>query len=784
MDIIKELGRRFVFFDGSMGTMLQKSGMRAGELPDLMNITHPQKVEAVHRAYIEAGADIITTNTFGSNSYSLGSSGYSVSQAVTAGIEAARRAGAKFVAQDIGPLGQLMQPMGPLSFEEAYNCFKEQVEAGREAGADMFIIETFSDIYEAKAAILAVKENSDLPVICTLTFQPDGRTFVGNDPFIAVSALSGLGVEALGVNCSLGPAEILPVAKILTQYSPVPVIVQANAGLPKMQNGDTVYDITPEEYVKSVLDMAEAGVSIFGGCCGTTPEYIRQMKEALSQKSPVQRKIKPVTAVTSGTKAVILDEGVSVIGERINPTGKKRLKQAIKDDDMDYIIGEAMSQKDHGADILDVNISLPDINEPEMMRKTVLTLQGITDLPLQIDSSDPVSLEAGVRIYNGKPLINSVNGKAESMEKVFPIAKKYGAAVLGLTLDENGIPPTAEGRFEIAEKILGTARKYGIPKKDVLIDCLTLTASAQQKEVMATIDAIKLVKSRLGLKTVLGVSNVSFGLPRREQLNSVFLAAALGAGLDAPIINPLSDAVMDTVRTFRVINNQDINAGRYVQFYSDEKKEETKPAADRSLIDIIIGGDKSAAVSVTSELLKSKNPLDIINESFIPALDIVGKDFETGRIFLPQLLMSAQAVKSAFDVIKSAAASDSQQNKGTIVIATVYGDIHDIGKNIVKMMLQNYGYNVIDLGKDVPVSEVVKAALKHDVKLVGLSALMTTTVKNMADTITALREAGSKCKVMVGGAVLNEEYARLVGADYYAKDALESVRIAGKIFGE
>lgn len=787
MELIKEFGKRFIFFDGSMGTMLQKSGLKQGELPDLLNIKCPEKVEAVHKAYISSGADIITTNTFGCNPHSLSGTGFTADEVIKCGINIARRAGAGFVAQDIGPLGQLMQPMGPVSFDDAYSCFKQQVIAGVSGGADMFIIETVSDIYEAKAAILAVKENSRLPVICTMSFQADGRTFVGADPLAAVLALSGLGIDALGVNCSLGPAELLPIVKQITEYSPIPVIVQANAGLPKISGDETVYDISPDDYVADIIKMADMGVCIFGGCCGTTPEYISKMKCALSKKSPVPTSAKRITALTSGTKNVVLDGRITVIGERINPTGKKRLKQAIKERDMDYITGEAMSQRDHGADVLDVNISLPDIDEPEMMAKTVLALQSVTDLPLQIDSSDPAAIEAGVRICRGKPLINSVNGKTQSMETIFPIAKKYGAAVLGLALDENGIPHTAEERYKIAEKILNTAKKYGIPEQDVLIDCLTLTASAQQQDVMATIDAIKLVKRQLNLKTVLGVSNVSFGLPQREQLNSVFLAAAFGAGLDAPIINPLSDAVMNTVRTFKVINNQDKNAVEYVDAFSGdsaptEKKEASSPSG-KTLYDIIVDGDRASAADAARQMLKSNAPIEIINTSFIPALDIVGKKFEKGEIFLPQLLMSAQTVKNAFDVLKAASDSSESQNKGTIVIATVYGDIHDIGKNIVKMMLANYGYNVIDLGKDVPPQVIVDTVLEKNVKLVGLSALMTTTVKSMADTITALRNAGSDCKVMVGGAVLNDEYAKLVGADFYAKDALESVKIADKVFG-
>lgn len=799
--ILEELQGGFLLFDGAMGTMLQQRGVGPGQLPELLNLTDPGLITDIHRKYVAAGCRVITANTFGANALKLSDSGRTVAEVVAAGIACAKASGAPYVALDLGPTGQLLQPMGTLSFEEAYDLYAQQVTAGRDAGADLILIETISDLYEAKAAILAAREQSDLPVFCTLTFEEGQRTFIGADPLTAAVCLNAWGVDALGVNCSLGPKELLPVVERLLEYAKVPVMVQANAGLPREEDGRTVYDISPADYAAAVEKMLDAGVRIVGGCCGTTPAYMKRLHELLRGRKPVSLAPRRITACCSGTAARVLDGRVSVIGERINPTGKKRLKEALRERRMDYIIGEAIDQTEAGADLLDINVGLPELDEPEMLAAVIREVQGVTALPLQIDSSDPAAIEAGVRCYCGKPVINSVNGKRENMEQIFPIVKKYGALVVGLTLDEGGIPPTAEERFAIAQRILETAKGYGIPEEDILIDCLVLTASAQQDQVLETLKAIKLVKSRLGLKTVLGVSNVSFGLPARPLLNSVYLAAAFGAGLDAPILNPMSADMMRMVDTFRVLNGEDPDAAAYIEKYTGFETGGTAAplpadgsqgaaatgaatAAGLTLYDCIVQGRRDEAGEKVKALLKEQTALQIIDEQFVPALDYVGDRFEKGKIFLPQLMQSAQAVKTAFEIIKGAQTGEKQASKGKILLATVQGDIHDIGKNIVKMMLENYGYDVVDLGKDVPVGRVVEETLRQNIRLVGLSALMTTTVKSMQETIEALRRAGADCKVMVGGAVLNEEYAKMVGADYYAKDAQASVRIAGAFFGE
>ncbi len=779
---------KFLLFDGAMGTMLQKAGLKTGELPETYNITHPEVLTQIHREYVEAGCDVITTNTFQANELKLVDCEYSVEEIIEAAVKLAKNAGPKYVALDIGPLGQLMEPMGTVSFEKAYDVFKRQVIAGAKAGADMVLIETISDIYEAKAAVLAVKENSDLPVLCTLTYQEDGRTFVGTDPLTGTIVLDGLGVDAHGVNCSLGPKELKPIVDEILKYAKAPVMIQPNAGLPQIRDGETVYDISPEEFTEFLELIAKGGALVFGGCCGTTPEFIRHIRAMLDKITPVKTSPKVMTAATSGSKTVIFDDVTTVIGEKINPTGKKKLKEALRTDNLDYIIGEAIDQHTAGADMLDINVGLPELDEPEMIKKVIKEVQGVVNLPLQVDSSDIDAIEAGVRIYNGKPMINSVNGKKESMDKLFPIVKKYGALILGLALDETGIPETAEGRLEIARKIVNTAMSYGIPREDVLIDCLVLTASAQQAQVKETLKAIRLVKQELGVKTVLGVSNVSFGLPNRELINSNFLAAAFGAGLDAPIINPMSKPMMDTVNSFRVINNEDKDSEYFIANYSNAETNQVPDNvsdADRTLKDIIIQGRKEESAPKTIEMLKTVTPMVVVNEHFIPALDIVGDRFESGKIFLPQLIQSAEAVKKAFVIIKDYLdkSGEKEASKGKIVVATVQGDIHDIGKNIVSMLLENYGFDVIDLGKDVPIQTVVDTVKDKDVKLVGLSALMTTTVTSMGQTIKALRDENLDCKVMVGGAVLNEEYTDMVNADFFAKDARESVKIANKFFG-
>lgn len=786
---IKELKEgKFLLFDGAMGTMLQNAGLKTGELPETYNITHPEVLTQIHREYVEAGCDVITTNTFQANELKLIDCEYSVEEIIESAVKLAKNAGPKYVALDIGPLGQLMEPMGTISFEKAYEVFKRQVLAGVKAGADMILIETISDIYEAKAAVLAVKENCDLPVLCTLTYQEDGRTFVGTDPLTGTVVLDGLGVDAHGVNCSLGPKELKPIIDEILEYAKAPVMIQPNAGLPQIRDGETVYDISPQEFTEFLELIAKGGAVIFGGCCGTTPEFIKHIRTMLDKLAPVNTNPKTMTAATSGSKTVIFDNVTTVIGEKINPTGKKKLKEALRTENLDYIIGEAIDQDSAGADMLDINVGLPELDEPEMIKKVIKEVQGVVNLPLQVDSSDVDAIEAGVRIYNGKPMINSVNGKKDSMEKIFPIVKKYGALILGLALDESGIPETAEGRLEVARKIVDTAISYGISREDVLIDCLVLTASAQQTQVKETLKAIRLVKQELGVKTVLGVSNVSFGLPNRELINSNFLAAAFGAGLDAPIINPMSKPMMDTVHSFRVINDEDKDSEYFIENYSNaetNKGQDSVSDEDRTLKDIIIQGRKEESAPKTIDMLKTVSPMIVVNEHFIPALDIVGDRFESGKIFLPQLIQSAEAVKKAFVIIKDHIdkSGEKESTKGKIVVATVQGDIHDIGKNIVSMLLENYGFEVIDLGKDVPIETVVDTVKSQDVKLVGLSALMTTTVTSMGQTIKALRDENLDCKVMVGGAVLNEEYTDMVNADFFAKDARESVKIANKFFG-
>ncbi|MCB2292774.1 homocysteine S-methyltransferase family protein [Clostridium algoriphilum] len=777
----------FLLFDGAMGTMLQKYGMQRGELPESYNILHPEIIEKIHSEYLGVGCDVITTNTFGANRYKLKNTQYAVEQIVGNAVKIARKvAGDKFVALDIGPIGQLMQPLGTLSFNDAYETFAEQIKIGANCGADIILIETMSDIYEAKAAILAAKENSSLPVICTMSYQDDERTLTGTDPLTMVNVLQGLGVDALGVNCSLGPNEMLPIIGEILKYSSIPVIVQPNAGLPKLINGEAVYDVHAHEFAQYAKIMAELGVTILGGCCGTTCEHIKAIKDEIIKLTPVKRDVKRITAVSSPSLTVALGEEIRVIGERINPTGKKKLKEALKSNNMDYLLIEAINQRDAGADILDVNVGLPEIDELEVMVRAIKEIQSVVNLPLQIDSVRCDVIEAAVRIYNGKPLINSVNGKDDTMDSIFPIVKKYGACVIGLTIDEDGIPKTAEGRLKVAEKIVRRAQEYGIDKSDIIIDCLVLTASAQQSEVKETIRAVGLVKSTLGVKTTLGVSNVSFGLPQRELLNKTFLAAALTAGLDAPILNPMSEAMMATIHAFNVLWNKDIASKKYISVYSSfaGKQVTGVTSNDRDLSRIIIDGMKEEAAALTKELLKTMSEMEVVNKYLIPSLDIVGKKYEIGEIFLPQLLQSAETVKKSFEIIKERmmASKDKKLSKGTIVLATVKGDIHDIGKNIVKILLENYGFDVIDLGKDVHEDVVVNAVKSGNIKLVGLSALMTTTVRSMGETIKALHDNNLDCTVLVGGAVLNEEYAKMIGADYYAKDATQTVAFARKFF--
>ncbi|MDF2566690.1 MAG: metH2, partial [Oscillospiraceae bacterium] len=708
MRIRQMLKSGFIILDGAMGTMLQKKGLKLGERPEILSIIQSDIIEEIHREYIKSGADIVYTNTFGANAHKLEGTGYTVEQIIEASVGCAKRAckgtNSK-VALDIGPLGELLEPAGSLSFEEAYELFRQQMVQGEKSGADCIVIETMTDLYEVKAAVLAAKEHTALPVFVTMTFEQNHRTFTGCSVASMALTLEGLGVDAMGINCSLGPEEIFPIAKELATWTSLPVIVKANAGLPNLNSNE--YDISAESFAGTMSKYADEGITIMGGCCGTTPEYIKEIKKVLSQKQPVKCDFKRVSAVCSPTKAVVID-GVRIIGERINPTGKKLFKQALINNDIDYILSQGVSQVEAGAHILDVNVGLPEIDEVSMMIKVVKQLQSVIDVPLQIDSSDPKAVEAALRVYNGKAIVNSVNGEEKVLDTLLPIVKKYGAAIVGLTLDQNGIPNEAETRFQIAKKILDKAVYYGIPKEDVYIDCLTLTASVQQKEVVETLKAVKMVTEQLGLKTVLGVSNISFGLPNRELINHSFLLLAMSHGLTLPIINPNISQMVDAVYAYNVLYNKDENATDYILKYNTVKTEPKSPAQQgvQTTVDInhaISKGLREEAKQITNQLLLTTNEMEIVNTLLIPALDVVGTRFEKGEIFLPQLLQSAQAAQSAFEEIKAFIASKGRTSisKGKIVLATVKGDIHDIGKNIVKVILENYGYQIIDLGRDV-----------------------------------------------------------------------------------
>lgn len=782
------LDKGFVQLDGAMGTMLQRKGLKTGEMPELYNLSHPQLIEEIHREYIQNGAQIIYANTFGANRYKI-PEGYQVSQLIESGIKVAKAAVIAeksncLVALDIGPIGEMLEPTGTLSFEAAYEIFKEQVVSAVHAGADVIVIETMTDLYEMRAAVLAAKENSSLPVLCTMTFEENQRTFTGCCISSMAITLEALGVDAVGINCSLGPNEILPIAKELLKHTSLPIIVKPNAGLPNLNSN--AYDISAEDFAKSIGELADLGVQVLGGCCGTTPEYIHAIGLVLAEKVFVKPQFTKKTAVCSYAKTVYVD-GVRMIGERINPTGKKLLKEALHNQNIDYILSQALQQTGAGAHILDVNVGLPDIDEKATMTRVVKALQGVVDAPLQIDSSDSDVIEAALRIYNGKAIVNSVNGEDEVLHRILPIVKKYGACVVGLTLDKNGIPKKAGERFAVAKKIMETAMSYGIPASDIFIDCLTLTASAEQEAVMETLKAVRMVKEQLGLKTVLGVSNISFGLPNRELINQSFLTLAMGYGLDLPIINPNISAMTDAIYTFNLLSNADKDAKEFVKAYSNASGEKKIIApiaqADITLSYAVENGLKDDAARLTKTLLETIDPMIIVNEMLIPALDKVGDGFGKGELFLPQLIQSAQAVEAAFEVLKQQM-SGSSLSKGKVVLATVKGDIHDIGKNIVKVLLENYGYTVIDLGRDVEYMEVVKAIQTHNAKLVGLSALMTTTIKSMEQTIALIHKHNLDCKIVVGGAVLTADYAKKMGADFYAKDAKDTVDIAKRILGE
>lgn len=839
MDIREEMGKRILFFDGGLGSLLQARGLKPGELPETWNLSKPEELIAIHKEYLEAGADIILANTFGANRFKYENLEEIVIAAVHNAQKAVQECGRKaYVALDMGPTGKLLKPMGTLDFEEAVSVYAQVVKAGVKAGADLILIETMSDTYELKAAVLAAKENSDLPVVATVVFDESHKMLTGATPEVVVALLEGLRVDAIGMNCGLGPKQMKPIFEKMARCASIPLVITPNAGLPRSENGKTVYDVTPEEFAEDVEEIIDMGAFFAGGCCGTTPAHIKALTSRCGKKKPLPLVAKDITVVTSYSKAVELGKKPVIIGERINPTGKSKFKQALRDNNMEYILEEGVKQSDSGAHILDVNVGLPEIDEVSMMKQTVYELQSILPLPLQIDTTNVQAMEQAMRIYNGKPMINSVNGKEEVMREIFPLVQKYGGVVVGLTLDEDGIPSTAEGRLAIAERIYRTAESYGISKKDIVIDALTMTMSTDMNSAKTTLAVVKKIKEQGG-KTVLGVSNISFGLPQRELVNAAFFSMAMDAGLSAGIINPNARAMRQAYDTFCVLQGYDEQCMNYIENYAVAPEMIPAPTtsggdstgttgggavpggaagndaqggagmasggtaggsipqngAGRSggsltLKDCIIKGLKEPAYRATKELLGdgntpgTKGTMEIINEDLVPALDTVGQGFEKGTMFLPQLLMSAEAAKAGFQAIKEyvTASGNVQEKKGTVVIATVKGDIHDIGKNIVKVLLENYGYEVIDLGKDVPPETVVATVEETKAPLVGLSALMTTTVTSMEETIKQLHKAAPWCKIMVGGAVLTQEYADMIGADFYGKDAMQSVYYTESVF--
>ena len=789
------LRNNIVCLDGGMGTLLQARGLKLGEYPEHWNLSHAEEIIDIHRAYFDAGSNVVCTNTFGANSLKFEPN--ELEDIISAAISNAKAAKAqstskkeRFVALDIGPSGKLLKPLGDLDFEDAVEVFAKTVKLGVKYGVDLIIIETMNDSYETKAALLAAKENSTLPIIVSNAYGEDGKLMTGASPEAMVALLEGMGVDALGANCSLGPRQLGGVVRRLLEKASVPVILKPNAGLPRSENGKTVFDITIDEFSSQIAELVKAGVRVVGGCCGTTPEYIKSLCDKIAPLSPVKIEPKNLTVISSYSHAVEFGKKPILIGERINPTGKKRFKQALLENDIDYILSEGVNQQQKGAQVLDVNVGMPDIDETAMLKPAVCELQAIIDLPLQIDTSNIAAMQAALRRYNGKAMINSVNGKDESMRSVFPLVKKYGGLVVALTLDNNGIPETAEGRFKIAEKILKTAAEYGIDKKDVIFDPLALTISADTGAAKVTLSSLKAIKERLGCHTSLGVSNVSFGLPNRDAINGTFFALALENGLSAAIMNPYSADMMKVYYTYNVLKGLDSNCSEYISAagsFVTEAKAVNAPqsVSDQSYSDCqyaIIKGFKEKAAEITATLLSHTSPLEVINSEIIPALNIVGKGFEKKRVYLPQLLMSAEAAKAAFEVIKAASSGKKgSASQNTFVIATVRGDVHDIGKNIVKLLLENYGFNVVDLGKDVPPQVIADKVVELHAPVVGLSALMTTTVAQMQETIKQLRLKAPWCKIIVGGAVLTQEYADKIGADKYAKDAMEGVRYAQEI---
>ena len=799
MKFLDFLQENLVCLDGGMGTLLQARGLLPGEFTERWNLSHPEVIQEIHKAYFDAGSNVVNTNTFGANPLKFPRS--ELESIIAAAVDNAKIARdtsigtqEKFIALDVGSSGKLLKPYGDFDFEDAVSAFAEVVQIGERCGVDLIMIETMNDSYETKAALLAAKENSSLPVLVSNAYSENGKLMTGASPEAMVAMLEGMGADAVGLNCSLGPEQLRPVMERMLKCSSVPVLFKPNAGLPKSVDGKTVYDISEAEFAQSILSMTEAGVRISGGCCGTTPEYIRLLSEGMKKQRPQPILPKNVTCVSSYARAVSFGSAPILIGERINPTGKKRFKQALLENDIDYILQEGIRQQDQGMHVLDVNVGISEIDEASVLKDVVFELQSVTDLPLQIDTSNPKAMENALRIYNGKAMINSVNGKQEVMDAIFPLVKKYGGLVVALTLDENGIPETAEGRFEIAVKILKTAEQYGIDKKDLIFDTLAMTVSADPMAATVTLNALKMIRERLGCHTSLGVSNISFGLPSRDAVNSVFFASALAGGLSAAIMNPHSAEMMKTYYAYRALFGLDANCSEYIEFMttyaestvrSEPKKQIPSRAEDgKSLLQkAVIRGLKEQAGELTNKLLKTEQPLEIVQNEIIPALDIVGKGYEENTVYLPQLLMSAEAAKNAFESIKRFMLTRKTEMtaKCDVVIATVHGDIHDIGKNIVKLLLENYGFRVTDLGKDVPPEKITEEVVRLHAPLAGLSALMTTTVPAMEETIRQLRKQAPWCKIVVGGAVLTREYAQSIGADQYAKDAMETVRYAEEI---
>lgn len=790
MNIRDFIKNNIVYLDGGMGTLLQKSGLQPGELPERWNISHPEVIKEIHKSYYDSGSNIVNTNTFGANSLKFDADELSeiIYHAVKNADEARKASSGKqekFIALDVGPTGKLLKPLGDLDFEDAVKAFAEVISLGVKYGVDLITIETMNDSYETKAAVLAAKENSDLPIIVTNAYGENGRLMTGADPAVMAAMLEGMGVDAIGANCSLGPKQLMGVMDELLKYCSVPVAFKPNAGLPKSDGKVTYYDVGAEEFAQDIKIAVANGVRIVGGCCGTTPEYIKKVCELTRDMRPKEIEKKTYSVCTSYNKAVFFGEKPILIGERINPTGKKRFKQALLENDIGYILQEAVNQQTKGVHVLDVNVGLPGIDEAQMLTNSVCELQCVTDLPLQIDSSDPVAMESALRRYNGKAMINSVNGKEENLNAIFPLVKKYGGFVVALTLDEKGIPSTVDGRMKIARKILLTAALYGINKKDIIFDPLAMTVSADKMSAITTLETVKKITEQLGCNTSLGVSNVSFGLPSRDLVNAAFFTTAMENGLSAAIMNPYSERMMEAYYSFNVVKGLDENCMDFINFASQQEVQPTaKQESSLTLKEAIEKGLKEKASKITTAMLGNSAPLDIVNAHVIPALDNVGKRFEEKKLFLPQLLMSAEAAKASFEVIKATMSADgSSVKKGSIVIATVHGDIHDIGKNIVKLLLENYGYNVIDLGKNVPPETVLRAVTDNHAPLVGLSALMTTTVPAMEETVKLIKENAPWCKTVVGGAVLTQDYADKIGADKYAADAMETVRYAESVIG-